>query len=235
MRLALWLVAVIVGCRVPTEEPQSTPPDTSAPEATTPAYSQDFVGSDALGDFAFSDPAAWHLAGTSLELAAASRYGPPHRSPLSIALMRDLEVGDFTLEASLMQTGREYGHRDLCIFFGFQDPANFYYLHLATTPDDHAHNVFLVDDADRRRIAEVPEGGVDWGTGIWHDVRIERTIADGAVRVFFDGELILDATDATHGRGRIGFGSFDDTGRFARIRVESVDAVVAPRVSPFVQ
>ena len=32
------------------------------------------------------------------------------------------EDPDFVLEADLLQTGRQYGHRDLCLFFGFVSP-----------------------------------------------------------------------------------------------------------------
>ena len=183
------------------------------------------IGVD-LGRFDLTDPSAWEVtlrtgpegeAVPCLELVGSSDYAPPHRSPRSIALLRERELGDFVLEASLMQTGREYGHRDLCLFFGHRGPARFYYVHLATSPDEHAHNVFLVDGADRRRIAEIPDEGVDWGTEEWHRVRLERTLADGAIRVWFDGELVLEASDHTHGRGRVGFGSFDDTGAFAQI------------------
>ena len=165
----------------------------------------------------------WRVGEGSLELLGKSAYDPPHRSPHSIALLRTPDLGDFVLEVDLMQTGREYGHRDLCLFFGHQDAANFYYVHLATTPDPNAHNVFVVDDADRRPLAPVPETGVDWGTGIWHRVRLERTGAH--ISVHFDGDLVHEVEDGTHGAGRIGLGSFDDQGRFDRLRLTSPDYV----------
>lgn len=195
------------------------------------------------GTFDFTDADAWSTARrpgpdgaaevACLELVSASEYAPPHRSPLSIALVRDLVVGDFALEADVMQTGREYGHRDFCLFFGFQDPANFYYVHLATSPDDNAHNVFLVDDAPRRRIADVSPVGVDWGTERWHRLRLERRVEAGTIRVLFDGEVVLETEDKTHGRGRIGFGSFDDTGAVSGVRLWSPDADRSATAPPF--
>lgn len=197
---------------------------------------------DELGAFDLSDPDAWSLGRRPgpdgeqvdcLELVAASVYAPPYRSPLSIALVRDLVVGDFVLEADVMQTGREYGHRDFCLFFGFQDPANFYYVHLATSPDPNAHNVFVVDDAARRPLAPVSTVGVDWGTERWHRLRLVRSVAEGTVRVSFDGEVVLEASDSTHGRGRIGFGSFDDTGAVTGAVLWCGDADRGPTRSPF--
>ena len=92
-----------------------------------------------LADFTFTDANAWRTGGDAegpyLELFAASEYTPPHRSPLNIALLDGRTLGDFVLEAELQQTGREYGHRDLCLFFGYQGPSQFYYVHLASVAD----------------------------------------------------------------------------------------------------
>ena len=50
-------------------------------------------------------------------------------------------------------------------------------------------------------------------------MRIERTGA--AIRVFFDdmSKPVMTAEDATFPSGWLGFGSFDDTGKVANIRV----------------
>lgn len=188
-------------------------------------YSPDFSSPEALEQFEFSDPAAWRLSEGDgrgvLELFGQSAYRPRVRSPFNIALIRDLEVGDFVLEAELLQTGKDYGHRDMCLFFGAKDPANFYYVHLATAADSHAHNIFLVNDAPRVAIAQRTTKGIDWGRGQWHKVRIERTLKDGKIRVFFDDltKPIMMAEDRHFDYGRIGFGSFDDTGKVRSIRV----------------
>jgi hypothetical protein len=192
-----------------------------------------------LGDADFSDPAAWrfvHADGRdALELFGASDYAPPHRSPLNVALLTAMHLGDFTLDVDVRQTGRDYGHRDLCFFFGWQAPDRFYYVHLATTPDANAHNVFLVDGAPRRNLLAPQAKGVDWGQG-WHHVRLERTVADGRVRVFFDDleHPVLEAVDTTLDLGRVGIGSFDDTGLFANavIRARNV-AYVQDGPEPF--
>ena len=172
-----------------------------------------------LGRMIFTDPRAWRWdEGGHLELVGASDYQPPVRSPRSIALLPD-RYGDFVLTARLKQTGREYGHRDLCLFFGFQSDSEFYYVHLASQPDPNAHNVFVVDGAPRRPLAPVPEAGVQWGDD-WHEVRLEHRASEGRITVDFDGERILEATDDTFRGGRVGFGSFDDQGLFDDIRIE---------------
>jgi hypothetical protein len=207
-------------------EPGSTTgPAAGVPKGYRLVYEQHFDAADALGGLAFTDPAAWKWSadgeGFALELAAPSKYAPPVRSPVNIAVVGDRIFGDFVLEVDLIQTGKEYGHRDMCLFFGMQDPAHFYYVHLATAADDHAHNVFIVKGAPRTKIAKETTKGVNWGLGVWHTVRLERRVAEGTIRVFFDDRTqpVMVAEDKTFGAGWVGFGSFDDTGKVDNIRV----------------
>jgi len=188
-------------------------------------YEQKFDGAAALKDFVMTDAAAWkHTTddkSSALELIQQSKYEPAVRSPVNIALIADKVFTDFVLEADLIQTGKEYGHRDMCLFFGFQNPTNFYYTHIATAADDHAHNVFLVKNAPRIKIAKETTQGVNWGLDVWHKVRLERKAAEGTIKVYFDDlkKPIMLAEDKTFGAGYIGFGSFDDTGKVDNIRV----------------
>lgn len=225
----------------PTAAPAGSPTGSTAAPGDWPiVYRQDFASPASLAEVVCSDPANWRWSDAagraSLELLAGQHYAPPFRSPEHIALLGDIEVADFDLDADLLQTGRDYGHRDLCLFFGFQSPERFYYVHLAPAPDPHAHNVFRVDGAPRAALAPVPAHGVDWGRDEWHHVRIERRVGPGTIRVFWDGgaEPILTATCARFDRGRLGFGSFDDSGRFANVVVKApaVRPVSGPR-DPF--
>lgn len=205
-----------------------------APAAEAPAnlpagykllYEQKFDSESALKDFAFSDRKAWKFVkddqGSAMELVQQSRYQPVVRSPVNIALIADKVFTDFLLECDLIQTGKEYGHRDMCLYFGFQNPTNFYYTHIATAADDHAHNIFIVKDAPRTKIAKETTKGVNWGLGVWHHVKLERKIADGTMKVYFDDmEMpIMVAADKNFTSGGIGFGSFDDTGKVDNIRI----------------
>ncbi|MEM7657193.1 MAG: hypothetical protein AAF399_13750 [Bacteroidota bacterium] len=198
----------------------------SIPDHYQLLYEQDFEEEVRLSEFEMTDPTAWTIHEVEdnqvLELAGKSQYKPRVRSPFNIAFIKERMFGDFVLEVQLAQTGREYGHRDMCLFFGMKDPSNFYYVHTASVADPHAHNVFLVNDEPRVAIAEKTTEGADWGaTGDWHTMRIERNIAEGSIRVYFDdlSEPIMVAKDTHFMEGFIGFGSFDDTGRVDNIKI----------------
>lgn len=182
------------------------------------------MGNASLDNFEVTDPKSWRIQTEGdnkvLELFGKSEYAPRVRSPLNILLIKDHLFGSFVLEADLKQTGQEYAHRDLCIFWGMKDPANFYYVHLASTADEHAHNIFLVNDEPRKAIATKTSGGVKWAQE-WHKVKIIRDIETGSVKIFFDDMNIpiMEAIDHHFDYGYIGFGSFDDTGMFDNIKI----------------
>lgn len=188
-------------------------------------YQQDFGKVSALQDCVFSDAKAWKITSDNgragLELVKQSDYKPAVRSPFNVALIADRTFGDFILEAELIQTGKEYGHRDMCLFFGFQNPTNFYYAHIATTPDDHAHNLFIVKNEPRVKFGKEVSKGVNWGLNVWHKVRLERKASDGSIKVFFDDMTrpIMVGEEKTFGAGYVGFGSFDDTGKISNVRI----------------
>ena len=171
-----------------------------------------------------TDPNAWRIADEEgnhvFSLHGKSDYRPAVRSPHSIARVRDLAVSDFVLEARMKQTGREYGHRDMCLFFGYQDPSHFYYVHLATKADANANSIFLVNGAPRVSIALERTDGTDWATG-YHTVRVARDTQSGAIEVYFDDldKPVMRTVDKTFLSGGIGVGSFDDTGNIDDVRV----------------
>lgn len=148
-----------------------------------------------------------------------SDYQPPHRSPLHIALIRDLEVADFILTFRVRSTKDTGNHRDCCIFFGYQDAANFYYAHLGARPDPASGQIMLVQNAPRRPLTTNTRP-VPW-TDQWHTVKVVRDTAKGTIEVFFDDLPTpqLSVTDQTFGKGRIGIGSFDDMNDFDDIRL----------------
>lgn len=174
----------------------------------------------------FTDPSAWRITtlesgkNKALELFRASKYEPSVRSPLNIALARDLDLADLVMDVKVRSTTRDYGHRDLCFFFGHQDPSHFYYVHLGKAADEHANSIFLVDGKPRISIAESRTKGTPWTDG-WHHVRLVRKVKDGLIQVFFDDmdHPAMTAHDRTFDHGRIGLGSFDDTGMFDDIEV----------------
>jgi hypothetical protein len=151
-----------------------------------------------------------------LRVTGPSKYQPPHRSPHSIALLKGLKVGDFDLTARVQNTNTKAGaHRDLCIFWGYQDPSHFYYVHFGAKADPHACQIFIVNDAPRKMITVDQAKGTPWTDG-WHTVKVVRRVKDGTMEVYFDDMKtpLMTARDKTFGAGLVGIGTFDDHGNF---------------------
>ena len=171
-----------------------------------------------------TDPKAWKVAEKDgnhfLSQFQGSKVKTPYRSPFNVALVKDLTVGDFDLEAKVQSTARDYGHRDVCLFFGYQDAGHHYYVHLAKKTDDRANQVFLVNGADRKKISTKTTPGTNWTDG-WHRVKVVRRVQDGTIAVYFDDlkTPAMTAQDTTFTWGQVGVGSFDDTGNWDDVTV----------------
>jgi len=152
-----------------------------------------------------------------------STYQPPHRSPTNVALLKDVTVGDLVLTAKVQSTHPDYGHRDAVIVFGYQDPAHFYYVHLGKQADDHANQIFIVNNEARKKISITSTSGTNWDDN-WHNVKVVRKVADGTIEIFYDDmtKPVMTAKDETFKWGRIGVGTFDDTSDWDDIVVRGV-------------
>lgn len=200
----------------------NTPQDVTSSILT--AYQEDFDTPASLSGFEFSDADSWNYNPYgALECFAKANYEPPYRSPLAIALISQKSFGSFILEADLQQTGEEYNHQDMCVIFGFQNPSQFYYTHISRMMDEHANQVFIVDNAARIKISTNTNPGQDWEKDKWHHIRLIRNLESGSIQLFFDDmdQPVMEAKDNTFGPGMIGFGSFDDTGMIDNIRIWS--------------
>ncbi|MBI3857343.1 MAG: hypothetical protein HY293_16775 [Planctomycetes bacterium] len=175
----------------------------------------------------FSDPEAWKVAetdkGKSLSLFKKTTPKTPHRSPFGIALLKDVVVGDFVLEADFQSTVKDYDHRDLCLFFGYQDNDHFYYSHLGKRTDKNANQIFIVNGADRTMISTKTTPGTNW-TDEWTHVKVVRKTADGSIEVYWDDMKtpVQTATSKVFLKGRVGVGSFDDLGNFDNVVLRGV-------------
>ena len=165
-----------------------------------------------------TDESAWKVQQTDKgqvysQFKKRSDYSPPHRSPYNISLLKDRLVSDFQLDVQVRSTHPDYGHRDVCLFFGYQDPAHFYYVHLGKKTDAHANQIFIVNDKPRTKISTKTTDGTDWDDK-WHHVRIVRNTESGDIAVYFDDleTPVMTAQDKTFTWGQVGLGSFDDTG-----------------------
>lgn len=173
-----------------------------------------------------TDAKAWKIEKTDKgnvysQFKKRSKYTPPHRSPYNIALVKDVSVSDFQLDAKVRSTHKDYPHRDACLFFGYQDPAHFYYVHLGKRADPHANQIFIVNAKDRTKISTTTTEGTNWDDE-WHHVRIRRDVKSGSIEVFFDDmkKPVMTATDKTFTWGRVGLGSFDDTTHWDDVKLQ---------------
>lgn len=198
-------------------------PQKTCPEKMSLLFRADFEDAS-LEDWRPTDKNAWRIEqtpyGKVLSLFQQSKYEPKVRSPLNINLIPDAVVGSFVLELNMVSMTKDYAHRDLCLFFGHQDPSHFYYVHIANVSDAHANSIFIVDGKPRVSIAKTRTEGTKWDDN-WHKVRLVRDIDKGTIEVFFDNrpEPIMTAVNHRFKSGRVGVGSFDDTGWFDNIKL----------------
>ncbi len=176
-----------------------------------------------------TDAKAWKIVetpkGKVFSLFQQSQYKPPFRSPVNIAVLKDVIVGSFRLELDLQSTVKDYDHRSLVLVFGYQDPAHFYYVHLGKKMDNNANQIFIVNGAPRTRISTETTPGTPWDDA-WHKVKLVRDAEDGDIELFFDDmkRSSMEAIDTTFRWGQIGIGAFDDLGNFDNIVLHGVVA-----------
>lgn len=187
-------------------------------------FRDDFESGDPSTRWEPSDPAAWKLISQEdNHVWSQFQHIPtktPVRSPHNRSVAKGLIVGNCVLDVRLQSTARDYPHRSLCLFFGYQDPAHLYYVHLGQKTDDHANQIFIVNNEPRKKISTKTTEGTPWDNE-WHHVRVTRDIDTGKIDVFFDNmdEPAMTANDKTFAWGQVGIGSFDDTGNFDDVLV----------------
>lgn len=198
-----------------------SPCTTNAPDAGTklPLVFCDDFQTGTSDNWSPGDPNAWKMTKLGdnfvFEQFQQSKVKNPVRSPFNRCLIKDVVVENFVLDLKFQSTKKDYGHRDLCLFFGFQDPSHHYYVHFGKKTDDHANQIFIVNDKPRSKISTKTTGGTDWDDE-WHHARIKRDTKSGTIEIYFDDMQtpVMTATDRTFTWGQVGIGSFDDTGRF---------------------
>ena len=174
-----------------------------------------------LADWELDGNGKWTVRGNTLVLAEAGEPGGPIRRPAALAILKSEPLTNLTLALELRSTAPvDLAVRDVLLIFGYRSPAQFYYVHLSARTDAVHNGIFVVNQADRRRLDE-PSARAPLTDRNWHRVRLERDVATGRIAVFFDGEAtpVLSASDTTLTWGRVGVGSFDETGEFRAIEV----------------
>jgi len=149
------------------------------------------------------------------------------RRPMQFALLRGINVGSFDFELRVRRA-----QSSLLLVFNYVDTLHFYYTHLSADPGakvDVHNGLFIVDGGPRRRIAG-KEAAPALPDKEWHKIHVQRDVPSGSIKVFVDDEAAprFSVTDHTFNCGRVGMGSFDETGDFADVRLTSNDAACQP-------
>ena len=174
-----------------------------------------------LADFDLDGSGAWKVTGQSLVLEKAGVPGGPIRRPAAIAILKGQPLSDLTFRLELKSTApADLEVRDVLLILGYQSPTQFYYVHISRKTDPVHNGIFLVNNADRRRLDE-PSPRAPLTDQNWHQARVERSATTGRIEVFFDADSkpFLSVVDRTLLSGRVGVGSFDETGEFRALEV----------------
>ena len=152
-----------------------------------------------------------------LKVSAEPPAGQPRR-PMKYALLESKPFSKVTVEAEIKRNGRS-----LIIVYAWQDEAHFDYAHISvdTAASQNVHNgMFHIFGGERVRISSL-EGPGSLPTQDWTPVKLVFDGETGHCYVEVNGKRnpSLDAVDLSLRRGRVGIGSFDETGDFRNVKV----------------
>jgi hypothetical protein len=204
-------------------QPNTEQPPDGVPPTYQLVYSQTFAEPTSLNDLVFANPTEWKHDPGGFIASTGFSYAPPYRSPFSVAVIKAIKVKSFVMDAEMLQTSPDGdAHRDMVLIWNFVSPSQFYYSHISTAHDGVAHNILVVDNAERTAISATYTQGYDWGRGVWKKLRVVRDVESGAMAVYdldVPQDPILTASDKRFIEGYVGFGSFDNTGQVRNVKV----------------
>ena len=196
----------------------------AAPAVSTQAVLRpEFLDARGLTQWDIDGSGQWRTSGNVLQLHTAGVPAGPIRKPAAMAIFKSAPVGDFTFDVDIRSTApADLAVRDVLLIFGYQSPTRFYYVHLSKKTDAVHNGIFLVKDADRKRL-DAPTSVGRLLDQEWHHVRLVREVASGRIQVFFDADPnpVLSVVDGTLTTGRVGVGSFDETAEFRGMELRS--------------
>lgn len=191
----------------------------------TITLSTKFDKPDNINEWEIDGTGLWKISNNTLILYKAGNPSGIIRRPAALAIMKSRKFENVTIEVDVRTTAdTKILQRDVVIILGYNSPSRFYYIHLSAISDDVHNGIFLVDNANRRRI--------DTGNRKplikdqeWHHIKVERNVENGKIKVFVDNSFnsALQTTDKTILSGRIGLGSFDDTAEFKNLFTAASD------------
>jgi hypothetical protein len=199
----------------------------AAPGAATPAEVR-VVAAPSPDHWDPLTDSKWAFTDGQVVMTERGTAPPGPRRPFEYAVVtKGPELGSLSYRAEVrIDEPVTRNDRDVILIWNYQSPTRFYYAHLSQDNTIYPHNgIFVVDDADRRRIDDQWTGTVGATPAIddtdWHDVRLDYDAGTGEIAVYVDsaGEPLMTATDTTYAGGRVGFGSFDNYGRAKHVKV----------------
>ena len=191
---------------------------------------RDDFESDELSAWQFPYSEDWTIlaegANHYLHMLRNREPGVPRR-PLQYAHLARAKVGSFDFQARVRREGTS-----MIVVFNYVDTLHFYYAHLSAdygTKQPVHNGLFIVNGEPRKRIAGT-EAEPALPDRAWHTVWVCRDVPSGRIDVFMDGdrEPRFQVVDHTFNCGEVGIGSFDETGDFDDIRLQSRDAGCVP-------
>jgi glucose/arabinose dehydrogenase len=179
-------------------------------------------------DWAPVTPSKWQFTGREAILAEPGTERPGPRRPFEYAVLtKGPAFANAVIDAEVrIDTPVEITNRDVIVVFGYRSDTQFNYAHLSTDNTIYPHNgIFVVNNADRLRV-EDQWNGIRGATPAipdaeWHHVRVVRCADSGETAVYMDRSRfpLMTTVNTTLDSGRVGFGSFDNTGRIRALEV----------------
>jgi hypothetical protein len=132
-----------------------------------------------------------------------------------ISLLNDSTYSDFILEcqARSVDAGANREAADLCLAFGYQDIDSYYYVNFNSGAG--LTQLHRIDNGAGTPLATYTQS--TFADGNYHSLRIERS--GSQISVFFDDRELFVVNNSYFGPGKIGVGSYNDSGFFDNIHV----------------
>src|SRR5262245_60558652 len=154
------------------------------------------------------------------------------RRPTQFALADTPDYLTVMIEAEVKKELKALRNRknSLILVYAYRDAEHFNYAHISddTGSASPQHNgIFHVYGGDRVRISST-EGPATLTEEKWYTVRLIYDGRYGKVEVFVDGKTSpsLRAVDLSLSAGKVGLGSFFDTGQFRKVKIQGGDGAV---------
>jgi hypothetical protein len=152
-----------------------------------------------------------------LKVSAEPPAGQPRR-PTKYALLESKPYSKVSVEADVRRNGRS-----VAIVYAWQDDAHYNYAHISvdTAASQNVHNgMFHIFGGERVRMSSL-EGPGSLPTQDWTPVKLVFDGETGKCYVEVNGQRnpSLEAVDLSLRWGRVGLGSFDETGDFRNVKI----------------